>query len=242
MSHKYNTRLPVSNPHGSRLLVPTTIVLTVLVLAGAGHRTLLARIEAALGQVHEPIRPLATVPLQLGNWHGVDEPIDEQVRRIAGDDDALNRIYRRTDDGGLVGVYVGYIGRPRQWLGHRPDVCYRAHGYEPLAQESDTLPMPDGTVVPCFIYEFRLPAMGGPRQLVLATYIVNGEFVASLDAVREMNARRVDLSGSRPTYLARIQVNTAATGERARDLRILQDFAAQLQGPVLELLPRLAEE
>lgn len=212
--------------------------LAVLVLAGAGHRLLLARIEAALGQVQQLSKPLATVPLQLGDWQGVDEPMDERTRQIAGDDDALNRTYRRSDGSAVVGVYVGYIGRPRKWLGHRPDVCYRAHGYEQLSQEADTLQLPNGREVPCFIYEFRSPAVGGSRQLVLATYIINGEFLASLDGIREMNSRRVDSAGGRPNSLARIQVNVVAGGDRTSDLQMLEEFAVQLQGPVLALLHR----
>lgn len=222
--------------HMSRTTVAAA--LAVLVLAGVGHRVLLARIDAALGWVYEPLQPLATVPLQLGAWQGTDEPIDEHIRKIAGDDDALSRTYRLSDGQASVGIYVGYIGRPRKWIGHRPDVCYRAHGFEQLSQEAGSLRLPDGRSVPCFIYEFRSPAMGGARQLAMATYIINGEFIASLDEIGQMNARRVDLSGRRPNYLARIQVNTAATGDRNRDLQVLQDFSAQLQGSVLDLLPR----
>lgn len=223
-------------------LTAVSIVVVMLVMAGAGHRVLLARIQAALGQVQQLKRPLSTVPLQLGAWQGSDEPIDENTARIAGDDDFINRTYENREAGRSVGVYVGYIGRPRKWMSHRPDVCYRTHGYEQLAQEAGTLKLSDGREVPCFIYEFRSPAMGGPRQLVLAMYIVNGVFLSSLDGIQEMNARRVDFVGERPNHLARVQVNVAAGADRAQDMQTLRDFAAELQADILALLPTSARD
>jgi len=217
---------------------PVVISLVVLIAAGAGHRTLNARIEAALGQVLKPEKPLSALPLTIGSWEGTDEPVDENTRRIAGDDDFVNRLYRHVETGRCVSLYVGYIGRPRQWLGHRPDVCYRAHGYKCLSQDSARLRLLDGSEIPCFIYEFGSPTLGGPRELVMATYLINGEFIPSLDRVKETNARCPRFSGNCPVYLARIQASVVATGDRGQDLQTLQDFAVTFQKHLLRLLPK----
>jgi EpsI family protein len=216
---------------------PLLIVVAVLVVTGLGHRALTARIQAALGEVLQPARPLATLPLELGSWKGMDEPIDERTRKISGDDDYVNRSYFDSATGRTVGVYVGYIGRPRKWLGHRPDVCYRTHGYEEVSQEARQLELSAGRTIPFFVYEFRSPSLDGSRQMVLATYVHNGEFLDSMDKIRGMNSRHVGIFARQAAYLARLQVNISASADRQADIRMLEEFARQLQGPVLSLLP-----
>lgn len=220
----------------SRLAI--AVILGMLAVTGAGDRWLTAQIEAAANQVLPLDQPLSAVPLRLGAWQGTDEPLDEKIRRIAGDDDSLNRVYRNAENNRTIGMYIGYVGRPRKWLGHRPDICYRTHGFEQISQTSAILPLADGSTIPCFMYEFQSPRLGGSRQIVLATYLYNGMFLDNLEAMHEMNSRRVDVFKKRNTYLARIQISINATADRQQDIQLLQQFAISLQDPVLSLLPR----
>ena len=214
------------------------IALAVLIVAGAGHRQLLAWIQTAMGQPLQLLKPLSTIPLTLSGWQGIDEPIDDKTQRIANEDDFVNRVYRNTENGRTISLYIGYIGRPRTWMSHRPDICYRGHGFEQLSQNSQSLRLPDGSTIPCFVYEFKSPQLGGPRQFVLATYLFNGQFLSGLDVIADASSRRIGLFGKRASYLARIQVSIAISGDREKDLQLVKDYAAALQGHVIALLPR----
>lgn len=212
----------------------------VLLLAGLGHRLLLARIDAAMGRTLPLKQPLSSVPMQLGGWTGQDEPLDEHVRRIAGDDESLNRVYVDEVGGRRVGLYVGYVGRPRTWMSHRPDVCYRTHGFAPLSKERMTLNTSARGPIPAVLYEFRSPQAGGPREWVLATYLFNGTYTNDDAVLTDANARTTGLFGGRAAYLARIQASLRATGDRAADVAILSDFLAQAIEPIAAAMPSRA--
>lgn len=180
---------------------------------------------------------MSTLPLALGPWQGRDEPVSSQVQEIAGDDDFVNRIYTHEETGRRVSLYVGYIGRPRSWLGHRPDVCYRAHGYEQIDQEPAVIAGAEDEEVPAILYEFSLPQAGGRRQLVLGTYLRNGRFLRANDDFLEMTSRRPNLFETQVAYLVRVQIGTIASGDKASDQGVLEDFAGRIVGPVRARTP-----
>jgi EpsI family protein len=223
------------------LLAPRIAVgLSALLLLGTGwgHRWLLARIDGALAEVVRPVRPLASLPLELGEWRGTDVPLDARVLRVAHfDDDYVNRAYYSSRLGRSLGVFIGYIGRPRAMLGHRPDECYAAHGWEQLSQESVATPTLDGRTIPGTLYQFRAPQGGGDTALVLATYVVNGCYVRDPAALQRYNSRSPNLFEAQSSYQARIQVLVHNSGDRAADLAALQDFMTIAQRPVSMLMP-----
>jgi hypothetical protein len=212
----------------------------VLVITGVGHRLLLAQIDSALDRVVKPAQPMSTLPLDLGPWQGRDEPVAPLVQKIAGDDDFVNRIYTHHETGRKVSLYIGYIGRPRSWLGHRPDVCYRAHGYEQIGQEAAMIRTEGGEDVPAILYEFSLAKAGGRQHLVLGNYLRNGSFLREGDDFREMTARRPNLFAPNVAYLARIQIGISASDDKAADQRVLEDFAGRIVGPVRVRMPEIA--
>ncbi len=209
----------------------------VMVLAGVGHRVLAARIDLALGKSLPLRQPLSTLPFQLENWQGQDVPLDESVRRIAGDDDFVSRQYFNGTNGRTIGLYVGYMGRPRSHMAHRPDVCYPAHGFQETSREPVSVQRRDGTKVPGLLYEFTSPQPGGPRDLVLATYIINGQCVTDSRAAGGLNGRGAGLGETREAYLARVQVSILASGDRIRDLAVLSEFASLLSEPLAAVMP-----
>lgn len=73
---------------------------------------------------------LATLPLDLGEWHGEEVPIESAVESMLRADFNLQRAYRRADSE-PVWLYVGYYGTERGGRPeHTPDVCYPAGGWE----------------------------------------------------------------------------------------------------------------
>ena len=69
------------------------LAVIALLLAGAVYRVAASRIKLV---TETPITlpvPLSAFPMQVGNWIGRDVPIPENIQRVAGNDDFLNRLY-----------------------------------------------------------------------------------------------------------------------------------------------------
>jgi len=214
------------------------VAVLVLLVTGWSHRKLVAHIGESLGQVAQPSAPLAELPKRLGDWAGQDVPIDARVRQVAHfDDDFVNRTYVSPRWNTAVSVFVGYVGRPRAWLGHRPDLCFASHGWNEISQERVVVRTATGGTVPSILYEFRHPGALGVRMLVLATYVINGRYSQDEDEFRRYNARSPNPRGSRPPYLARIQVSLRTNGDREADLAALHELLGLVVGPTAELMP-----
>lgn len=214
---------------------PLAVVLGVLLASGAAQRVMEARINTALGRSVPTLRSLSTIPLRLGSWSGRDVPLDERVRRIAGEDGFVNRTYVHESSRRAVGVYVGYLGRPRSRLGHRITICRTAHGWKMVSEERWTMTSHETGTVPSLVYEWRPPGHGGLREMDLAFYVINGEWCNDPEELDQYNRR--DVFGWSARYVARIQLTVEASGDRKADLRALSDLASEILGPVRSLLP-----
>ncbi|GMV96619.1 MAG: EpsI family protein [Phycisphaerae bacterium] len=217
-------------------LKAAAVAAVLLIGVGVGHRALMARMQFEMSQSLKLRAPLATIPTELGAWRGVEKELEDQILRKVGDDDRLSREYHRDADRRTVALYVGYIGRPRMWHGHRVDVCYPANGWKQENLEKTTVAAA-GRTLPALVYEYRAPQLGGPRDLILVMYLINGEFVNDPERAKDYNLRSTGLIRQSEAYIARIQIVTRATGDRARDVAALTDFAALIVGPVIDLMP-----
>ncbi len=238
--------MPVGKPGNERrgvALVAALTALGMLVAAGLAHRWLLARISASVEQQLPPAAPLATIPLEFGSWRGEDTPLDESVARVVQfDDEYLQRRYVNPSTGRSVGLFVGYVGRPRVHLGHRPDVCFAAHGMEQTAASELKLPDAGRDPAAVVLYEFHSEGLVEQRVLVLAMYLINGRFSADPDSFRRYNARGAGLLGERRAYLARVQLSMNAGADRDADVAALHDLAGQLLPALRRVLPYMGEE
>ena len=194
--------------------------------------------DRALGQVIELRQPLDSLPLDLGDWHGRGVSLDGRVMRAKHFDDAhINRLYYSPSLDTSVEVFVGYVGRPRASAGHRPDICYAAHGWDQTSRENVSLTTLGGRWIPSVLYAFRSPDGFGSPMLVLSTYMVNGRYVQDPDQLDQWNTRNSGLLGERPAYLARIQVSISSSGDPAADLDALRAFTALIAEPVAQVMP-----
>ena len=234
------TQTTPADARSVRVAVYATVA--VLAVAGLAHRSLMAQIAGATGEPLKLAQPLATLPMRLGPWQGQDAPVDPEVRRIAGEDDFLNRQYENGQARRSVGLYVGYIGRPRSRMGHRPDVCYITHGYEQISEEPLTVTIAGGQAIPALLYEFRSPEIAGPRQLVLTFYSINGDYVNSVAQANGYNVRRTGPGGKRSSYVARFQIAMQASGDRANDLAVMSSFASDVIEPLAAMMPQAGRE
>jgi hypothetical protein len=221
-----------------RWWAPLIAAAALLTAAGVGHRVLLARIQYALTQVYPPRQPLATLPLQVEGWSGREVALDPRELQAANfDDEYVSRVYAQAAGSASVAVFVGYVGRPRMHLGHRPDVCYAAHGWEQADQRPIDFKLPDGRRGTAILYSFRRPDDVGRPLLVLAMYVVNGRYVRDPDDLRRWSARSPGLLGERPPYLARMQVSLRSSGDQAADLATLENFTGLMADPLVARLP-----
>jgi EpsI family protein len=222
--------------------VAVSLTLAVLLAAGVGYRSLEGWIDSALNRSLTLRQPLSSLPFQFGTWEGQDRQLEEAVRRLTGDDDYICRTYLNQAQSRSIDLYVGYVGRPRFRMGHRPDICYPSQGFEKVSEARMLVAGRAGSQTPVLLYEFRRPGVNsGPRELVVAAYIINGEFVVDPGAVDRYNIRGPGLLGRQIAYVARIQASVQASGDENADAALLSDFTAQIIGPIMAIMPSVAE-
>ncbi len=210
----------------------------VLLASGQGHRMLSERIASAARHATELAAPLETLPLQLGTWQGVDMPLDADVLRIPGfEEEHINRRYAHHLSQRSVDVFVGYTGRPRTRLGHRPDVCYAAHGWERVSERRMQVPVAVGRTMPGILYEFRPPGLSGSNRLVLAAFLANGTYQDDPESYNRRVVRNPGLSRTRPRYTARVQIALTATGDILADTAVLSGFASGVMELIESRMP-----
>jgi len=137
---------------------------------------------------------LATMPVSLQAWQGLDVALDDDILAQLGVDDYINRRYIAAD-APPVALYVGYYASQRQGdTIHSPQNCLPGAGWRPVSAERTTVDFGGRTVpVNRFIIQ-----KGLDRQAVFYWYqgrsrVVANEFANKawlmLDAAR---LRRTD--------------------------------------------------
>jgi len=138
----------------------TALAIAILLLAGAA---------AWYFQARQPLAPepgsLASLPLQLGSYRGIDSPVGQNVEDMLRADFNLQREYLHPL-GQVVWLYVGYYGTARGGTPeHTPRACYAAHGWEILDERRVLTDAETGHRAVEYLVETR-----GQQQLVLFWY------------------------------------------------------------------------
>jgi EpsI family protein len=145
-------------------------VLFVLVAmkAATAHRAI---------QVVSPAAPLATFPLELGDWRGMDAPpFDEETLAVLGADGYVNRVYVQPEERSALGLYVGHYGRQEEGDSiHSPQNCLPGNGWQPVSHSRPRLEW-DGW---SFAVNRYVVQRRGERQIVLYWFHGRGRAVAS---------------------------------------------------------------
>jgi EpsI family protein len=101
---------------------------------------------AALNQTERPAlrMPLASIPLDLGNWIGRDEPVDPDIIERAQTTEYLNRTYEsRTRAGLSLRVWINY-SRYGNNLRHTPEICLPSGGWDKIESQTRVFSVPAG--------------------------------------------------------------------------------------------------
>jgi EpsI family protein len=122
-------------------------------------------------------RDLDSFPNQLGDWTGRQIYIADDIRKILGDGDFLQRIYTRSPSEPAVELFLAYF--PSQRTGstiHSPKNCLPGSGWEPLESSHIALQGPSGKSILANRYILQ---RGSSKLLVLYWYQSQGRAVAS---------------------------------------------------------------
>ncbi len=82
---------------------------------------------------------LRKVPADIGDWHGTDLPVEEQVKKTAGARGYVSRSYKNTITGDVVTIWL-IVGHAKDVIRHTPDVCYPSSGFTTRAPENSLQP------------------------------------------------------------------------------------------------------
>jgi hypothetical protein len=108
-----------------RQLLPLAAGACLLIFAGVVHALWTNRWTAD-DQLDQAVARLATVPLDIGDWHG--EKLDLQTNARTSLPGVLSRRYVHQLTGKSVSLYLG-CGKPGPASVHTPDVCYAGTGF-----------------------------------------------------------------------------------------------------------------
>jgi hypothetical protein len=190
------------------------LAVLLLVLIGIAYRVSAYKLKV-LG--NEPVAlpvPLSGFPMRISNWIGSELPIPAVTKEYMEEnyaDDYFSRRYVNSADKTWVDVYVVYCStRPGGILGHRPGVCYPAHGW--LLENTDTSQFisQDGRQVDCLVQRFRQPKMDVAEVVVLSFYIRNGKTTAKESDFSGLFGRQPNISRDPSRYVAQVQISSAA--------------------------------
>lgn len=185
-----------------------TLAVLLLLSTGIVYRVLASRLKLT---VEVPINlptPLSAFPTQIGNWTGKDVPIPQNIQRVAGNDDFLNRLYINQSNNQWANIYIAYTARPRTMLGHRPQVCYVGGGWIHDSTEQSEVFTSTGRKIPCLIHRFHMPSPSNEERVVLNFYIINGQLTNDESGFSGVGWRTPNITGNTARYVAQVQISS----------------------------------
>jgi EpsI family protein len=114
------------------------VILVNGIVAQAALETMNRTERPELGQ------PLATIPLELGEWTGRDLPVESEIIERAQTTEYLSRTYENRNHPELsVRVWINY-SRQGDNLRHTPEICLPSSGWNKIESQTRTFSVPVG--------------------------------------------------------------------------------------------------
>ena len=205
----------------------------LLIVSGVVYRVVATRLDRLDDSFVLPV-PLKNIPLEIGDWQGQEVPLPEVIKKIAGNDDYLNRFYRNDSAGQWANIYIAYTANPRTMLGHRPQVCYPANGWEHVTTDEIVIKCAGSTEVPALVHRFRMP-QSASEVVVLNFYVLNGETTNDEKTFNSLRYRTPNISGDIARYVAQVQISSVLENSaRAAAEEMAELFLDYLPEPEVE--------
>ncbi len=180
--------------------------LLILFASGFFYRVFNSKLQRAVAKPVNLKYSLNLFPLKIYGWRGYEIPLPSEIIKITGTDDHLNRFYCNKSKKMWVNFYAAFSGRPRSMLGHRPGVCYPAHGWENGGVKKIEFENRYGKVIPCLLHRFHKP--GGRKIFVLNFYIINGKVCSSEEGFSGLGWRTPNIEGDAAQYVCQVQLRS----------------------------------
>ena len=217
-----------------RIWVVWVLSVLVLVSAGIAYRIPAQRI-GRLGE--DPIAlpvPLDEFPAEVGQWVGREIEMRSTTKGYIRDNFADDFFSRRYDDSagkGWADVYVVYCSsRPGGILGHRPRVCYPAHGWQHRGSEAIELTTVKGRKIDCLLHSFYKAPPEYYEMTVLSFYVVSGRVTASEREFSGPLGRRPNIARDPSRYVAQVQIGSTVR-------KSVESAFEEMADEILDFLP-----
>ncbi|MEX2479613.1 MAG: VPLPA-CTERM-specific exosortase XrtD [Gammaproteobacteria bacterium] len=181
--------------------------------------------------------PFSDFPLEMGDWEGRSEPMEQVYLDILKLSDYALINYRRDDERAPVNFYVAwYDSQKKGQSAHSPATCLPGGGWEMESMRTVTVPGVEIGGVPLKVNRVQI-ALGESRQLVYYWFQQRGRVITNEYAVKwymfwdALTRNRTDGA------LVRLIV-PQRPGQEIEDLdRTLQDFAAEIAPRLPKYVP-----
>ncbi len=183
--------------------VVAALVASLLVFAyGLTYHALAAKLGAPVLATPIASDALKRFPMQFADWGGDDIPMDEEIARATDTDVHISRRYSRNNGLESVTAFVGCNGGAYERVIHRPEICYARAGWTLRGRRTVELSLPDGTKLPCSIFQFSRGELNIERVTALHYYIVDGRPCGDLSLLQSKLWRL----GGAVNYLGRVLI------------------------------------
>lgn len=222
----------------SVIMAALTAALIIFVF-GQAHRTLTARLMIPEGVSSMPPDALEKLPMQIGDWTGMEELLDEDIIEATDTDAHLSRRYSRYNALEQVLLYIAAGRRARDLMPHRPEVCYTGAGWTYIDNNSMELPLNETTVLPCSVFQFTKGTLNTKKVIILDYYIVDGQFCRDISLLRS----KIWRGSGAVNYVTQVQVIAAVTTDRTIDsaVKMISDFACESAMSILHVLKDVSD-
>jgi EpsI family protein len=147
------------------------VIVAVLLLATAALLQARGRME-----IQPKVSDVQTIPMTIGAWRGISQPIGTDVLETLGDGQYLSRLYSSSSVP-PVDLFIAYYSTQRSGdTIHSPKNCLPGSGWTPLESERLSIPIADGV---SFNVNRYVVAKGSERQLVMYWYQAHGRVTPS---------------------------------------------------------------
>lgn len=197
-----------------------------------GYGLLAERYARAFESVPIARGSLAALPEDLLQWRGRDEPLDDLIARATDTDDHVNRSYRHVVSGQSISLFIGYGGRFRDLMPHRPEVCYPGAGYTLESREARAIPIAGGGTLACQVLRFSRGVLQAQRIRVLSYYLVDGAYCPDVSLLRSRAARLS--AGGR--YMAQVQIVSSDDARGPSGAHAVEAFASDSAAAIRETI------
>jgi hypothetical protein len=186
----------------------------LLVSAGIAYRVAASGLKKIRDNPVTLPAPLSTIPIQIDPWVGTEMALptttDEYMKANFADD-YVSRRYRHAAEGAWADVYVVYCSSyPSGLLGHKPDVCFPAHGWVRDRTTPTEITTRSGRKIACLSHQFHKPAPAYGQVSVLSFYILNGEITLRERDFSGIFDRSPNVSGNPARYVAQVQISSVS--------------------------------